>query len=131
MPHAVLRIEVGAPSCLEIRLPECETPSSAGRILSTLAARRIRMPICNKNAYLSWEQAKYEVDDASDGKQGARLYRQRPADLVIVDIFMPEKEGLETIEDIRQDFPEVKCRAISGGGVTGSFDYLSYAKTFG
>ena len=38
MAHAVLRIDVGVPSCFEIRLPVCETPSSAGRILSILAA---------------------------------------------------------------------------------------------
>jgi YesN/AraC family two-component response regulator len=54
-----------------------------------------------------------------------------PADLIIVDIFMPEKEGLDTILEIREVAPHVKTIAISGGGMTGSLEYLDYADTFG
>ncbi|MDY6987588.1 MAG: response regulator [Thermodesulfobacteriota bacterium] len=77
------------------------------------------------------ERAGYEVAEAPDGRQGIRLYRQEPADLVITDIIMPEKEGLETIRELRRDFPDVKILAISGGGRVLADEYLRLAKQFG
>jgi CheY-like chemotaxis protein len=73
----------------------------------------------------------YEVTDASDGKAGSRLYRQQPADLILMDIIMPEQEGLETIQELRGDFPDVKIIAISGGGRGGAADYLVLARKLG
>ena len=52
-------------------------------------------------------------------------------DLVILDIFMPEKEGIETILDLRQTDPGLKVIVMSGGGVSGCFDYLRHAEYFG
>lgn len=77
------------------------------------------------------EGAGYDVTEAADGKEGLREFRRSPADVIIVDIFMPEKEGLETILEIRELAPHVKTMAISGGGMTGSLEYLDYANTFG
>lgn len=77
------------------------------------------------------EKAGYSVMEAQDGEVGMKLHRHNPADLIITDIFMPEKEGLETIRELRRDFPEVKIIAISGGGMTGALSYLSLAKGFG
>ena len=62
------------------------------------------------------EREGYEVVDAHDGKEGLRLYREAPTDLIITDIIMPEKEGIETIMEFKRDFPDVKIIAISGGG---------------
>ncbi len=61
-------------------------------------------------------QAGYEVVEASNGKIGTMLYRENPTDLVITDIVMPEKEGIETIRELRKDYPDAKIIAISGGG---------------
>jgi CheY-like chemotaxis protein len=61
-------------------------------------------------------QAGYDVVEASDGQKGTMLYRKNPTDLVITDIVMPEKEGIETIRELRRDFPDAKIIAISGGG---------------
>lgn len=58
--------------------------------------------------------AGYEVTLAADGEQGMRLYRTRPADLVITDIFMPNQEGLETIMALHREFPAVSIIAITG-----------------
>jgi DNA-binding response OmpR family regulator len=58
----------------------------------------------------------YEVSVAADGAQGIALQRKRPASLLITDIFMPNKEGIETIRDFRAEFPDVPIIAISGGG---------------
>ena len=77
----------------------------------------------------------YQVVVAADGREGLELYRQKPCELVITDLLMPEKEGLETIRELRHDFPGVKIIAISGGsrvnqGLIGA-DLLKLAKNFG
>jgi DNA-binding response OmpR family regulator len=60
--------------------------------------------------------AKYEVLVAPDGDAALRLHRANPADLIVTDIVMPEKEGLETILGFRRHFPAARIIAISGGG---------------
>ncbi|RMF90686.1 MAG: response regulator [Nitrospinota bacterium] len=77
------------------------------------------------------EYAGYTVVEAEDGKEGLKQYRAEPADLVITDILMPEKEGLETIRELRREFPETKIIAISGGGRSGVLDFLNVAEKLG
>ncbi|MBI5247907.1 MAG: response regulator [Desulfomonile tiedjei] len=60
--------------------------------------------------------AGYTVIEAPDGKVGTKLYRDNPSDLIVTDIVMPEKEGIETIRELRRDYPDAKIIAISGGG---------------
>jgi CheY-like chemotaxis protein len=62
----------------------------------------------------------HEVIPATDGAQGLALQRKRPADLVITDIFMPEPDGIETIHQLKKDFPRLKVIAMSGGGRSSS-----------
>jgi CheY-like chemotaxis protein len=81
--------------------------------------------------YESLTREGYDVLRASNGEQGLNLYREEPVDLIITDLIMPEKEGIETIIELRQDFPDVKIIAMSGGGRIGTKDYLSMAKIFG
>lgn len=77
------------------------------------------------------EREGYEVMTASDGKEGIRLYREQPADLVITDIIMPEKEGIETIRELKRDFQDVKIITISGGGKLAPELYLNLSKQLG
>ena len=77
------------------------------------------------------ERAGYEVVEAGDGNEGLQSFREAPTDLIITDILMPEKEGLETIIDLRRDFPEVKIIAMSGGGRTGNLNFLEIARRLG
>ena len=77
------------------------------------------------------ERAGYEIDIASDGLEGLNLYRKSPADLVITDIIMPEKEGLETIREMRRFNSELKIVAMSGGGKISADNYLHTATIFG
>jgi CheY-like chemotaxis protein len=58
--------------------------------------------------------AGYEAAEASSGREGIRLYRQAPFDLVITDLVMPEKDGLEVVMELRRDFPKVKIITLSG-----------------
>jgi DNA-binding NtrC family response regulator len=62
------------------------------------------------------ESAGHEARGATDGVQGLELQHERPADVVITDIFMPDKEGIETIRELKEQFPGVKIIAMSGGG---------------
>jgi len=77
------------------------------------------------------EREGYETMNASNGKEGIRLYRENPADLVITDLIMPEKEGIETIMELRRDFQDIKVIAMSGGGKIDPETYLQIAKTSG
>jgi CheY-like chemotaxis protein len=63
------------------------------------------------------ERAGYEVALAPDGERALEMQRRRPADVLITDIFMPERDGLETITVFRREFPATRIIAMSGGGV--------------
>lgn len=77
------------------------------------------------------ESEGYGVIEASDGVEGVDIYRDQHADLVIMDIIMPKKDGVEAIMDLKIDFPDVRIIAISGGGRMGPSTYLALAKSFG
>ena len=77
------------------------------------------------------EKAGHEVDMALNGRDGMELIKKNLPDLLITDIIMPEKEGLETILEIKKKYPELKIIAISGGGRIGPEGYLPTAKHFG
>lgn len=77
------------------------------------------------------EQAGYDVQEAADGAQGIELCNATMPDLIITDIIMPEKEGVETIISLHRDEPDLPIIAISGGGRLAATDFLSMAKKFG
>jgi len=77
------------------------------------------------------EREGYRISEAGDGLEALNCQQADPADLIITDIYMPEKEGLETIDEFRRRFPEVKIIAISGGDKTGKVDFLQVAASFG
>ncbi len=72
----------------------------------------------------------YTVIEASDGHQGLKLYDENKVDLIITDLFMPEKEGLETINEFKKAFPEIKIIAMSGGSHLRSAKLLGAVATF-
>ncbi len=73
----------------------------------------------------------HTVIEAKNGREGIALFNQAGADLVITDIVMPEKEGLEVLMEVRKKNPGVKIVAISGGGRSSATDYLKMAKLMG
>jgi len=77
------------------------------------------------------EHEGYRVLEASDGDEGLKQFTETPTDLVITDLIMPGKEGIETIRDLRRKFPGVKIIAVSGGGRIGPDSYLKMAKGVG
>lgn len=69
-------------------------------------------------------QPSYDCEEAKDGDDALKRLATRPADLVIVDMLMPEKDGIETIGAIRARWPTTRIIAISGGGASLPSRYL-------
>lgn len=78
------------------------------------------------------ELAGYEVDEACTGREGLERYRTKAADLVLMDILMPDQDGLEGIMTLRREFPDSRVIAMTGGSQTiGIVNVLDVAKMLG
>lgn len=78
------------------------------------------------------ESEGHRVTEARNGAEGLRHYHRERPDLVLCDLFMPEKEGLETIRELHRLSPHVRVVAMSGGwDKAPSQDFLRLAKFFG
>lgn len=78
------------------------------------------------------EQAGYEVAEGRSGREGLARYRSKPSDVVVMDILMPDKDGLEAIIELRREYPEAKVIAITGGSAKVNVpDFLDVAKMLG
>jgi|SaaInl7_200m_RNA_FD_contig_51_1357161_length_1123_multi_34_in_0_out_0_2 DNA-binding NtrC family response regulator len=73
------------------------------------------------------EKEGHDVIEALNGEEGARMYTRFPVDLVITDILMPEKDGVEVLLELRADHPNIKAIVISGEGQ----EFLPAAEEFG
>ncbi len=95
----------------------------AARILIVDDEEQIRRVLRRK-----LEQCGYEVDEASDGNVAIRKASEQHYDLVIADIIMPERDGLEVIMHLRRHQADVKVIAVSAPS---NHLYLDSAKAFG
>ena len=75
--------------------------------------------------------AGYEPLLAADGREGIAVFEGQDPALVITDLFMPEREGIETIIEMRRLRADAKIIAISGGGQMGAMEYLEMAEKLG
>lgn len=75
--------------------------------------------------------AGYRVLCATNGTEGLKVLDSQQVDLVITDILMPEKEGVETIVEIRQKMPGLQIIAMSGGGRVHNMEPLRIAGGIG
>jgi DNA-binding response OmpR family regulator len=73
----------------------------------------------------------YSVELASNCQDGMRIFRQKRIDLAIVDIYMPDQDGLETLMEMRRNSGDAKVLAISGGGKVGLGQVLTMAESLG
>ena len=80
---------------------------------------------------LMLERAGYEVEEAPDGIEGIRIYRENPVDLIISDLIMPNKDGIGMMIELKKEFPDIKIIAMSGGGLNKPEGYLEGAKKLG
>ena len=77
------------------------------------------------------ENAGHEVTEAENGNEGIAFQKAQPFDLIVTDIIMPEKDGVETIIILKRDYPALPVIAISGGGRTRHLDFLKLAERSG
>jgi CheY-like chemotaxis protein len=77
------------------------------------------------------ERAGHTVLDAPDGRKGMELWRREPIDVVVIDIFMPDKDGIAVILEMKNVVPKPKIIAMSGGGQKGLLDWNSAALSMG
>jgi CheY-like chemotaxis protein len=77
------------------------------------------------------ERAGHRLAEAEEGGRGLELCREEAPALVLCDLYMPGKEGLETIRELRAGFPGVPIIAMSGGNPRVAGDFLAVAKMFG
>jgi len=81
-------------------------------------------------AYL--EEEGFEVVGAADGREGLQRQRSDPSEIVVTDIFMPGKEGIETVFDLKREFPGTRIIVMSGGpSLVQGMDYLGLARELG
>jgi DNA-binding response OmpR family regulator len=71
------------------------------------------------------------VLEAENGNTGLAVFKKEKPDLVITDMLMPDKEGLETISEIRTINPSAKIVAMSGGGSSKNMAFLQLAQKMG
>ena len=78
------------------------------------------------------EVENYQIYKSFNGKEALKILAEKPdIKLIITDIIMPEKEGIETIMEIRKKYSDKKIIAMSGGGKVKPKGYLSLAKKIG
>lgn len=75
------------------------------------------------------EEDGHQIREASNGEVGLTLYREAPAELVITDILMPERDGMEVTLALTREFLDAKVIAMTGA--TGDQNFLNVAKLFG
>lgn len=81
--------------------------------------------------HIALTKAGYEVVDAKDGQEAMRIWRDQGMDLVITDLYMPDKNGLEVIMELRALSPSTPVIAMTHGGRGKQMDILGDAKLLG
>ena len=78
------------------------------------------------------EPVGYNVIEAGNGAEARDVCEEASVDLIITDIVMPEKNGIDLIMEVKKEYPDTPVIAISGGGgIAGRYDYLEIAKLVG
>jgi len=72
------------------------------------------------------EQEGFEVAEAHNGDQAVERIHEQPPNLILCDIFMPKKDGFDTIRELRRTVPKIPIIAVSGSG-----DVLQLARKLG
>ena len=89
-------------------------------------------PSVRKFIATTLKKENYAVSEAENGAEGLKkLQQEKDISIIITDLIMPEKEGIETIMEIRRINPEMKILAISGGGKAGPENFLLLADAVG
>jgi DNA-binding NtrC family response regulator len=88
-------------------------------------------PGIRRALHILLSRAGYQVTQARDGVEALRMWRHSGGDLVITDLHMPEKNGIEMIVELLSHTPGIRIIAMSGGGQTRRLDLLGNATMLG
>ena len=103
--------------------------------MTALSGQRIMIvdddPGIRRALHILLTRAGYLVTQARDGVEALRLWRDAGGDLVITDLHMPEKNGIEMIVELQSHTPGIRIIAMSGGGQTRRLDLLGNASMLG
>ncbi len=88
-------------------------------------------PLARDTVRMILEEEGHEIVEAANGNEGIETDNAQPADLILTDLIMPAKDGIETILYFREARPDVKIIAISGGGRLRAEEPLELAKKLG
>ena len=103
--------------------------------MTALAGQRIMIvdddPGIRRALHILLSRAGYTVTQARDGVEALRMWRDQGGDLVITDLHMPEKNGIEMIVELLSHTPGIRIIAMSGGGQTKRLDLLGNASLLG
>jgi DNA-binding response OmpR family regulator len=73
----------------------------------------------------------FETIEVDDSREVPNVLRTQPVDAVVVDIVMPDKDGVEVIAEVRKGWPDIRVIAMSAGGRVGPALYLEIARQMG
>ena len=107
-------------------MAEYETQPKGIRVLVVDDDYGVRRIVCNHLA-----MAGYAVASVSSGEAGVEAVKAEPFSLVLLDIFMPDKDGLETLREMRKVSPDLKAVAMSGQQWYRGMDVLGWAQKLG
>ena len=100
-----------------------------------MSTRRILVadddPGIRRTLQIGLEKAGYEVIEAQDGEEATRLWRENGVDLIIADIYMPNKSGLQLIMELRAHNSTIPVIAMSDGGRNKNLNPLIYSEVLG
>ena len=88
-------------------------------------------PSIRRTLQIGLEKAGYEVLEARDGEEAARLWRENGVDLIIADIYMPNKSGLQLIMELRAHNSTIPVIAMSDGGRNKNLNPMIYSEVLG
>src|SRR5918994_7230525 len=103
--------------------------------MTSIAGQRIMIvdddPGIRRALHILLSRAGYRVTQARDGAEALRMWRDDGGDLVITDLHMPEKNGIEMMVELLSHTPGTRIIAMSGGGQTKRLDLLGNASMLG
>jgi YesN/AraC family two-component response regulator len=88
-------------------------------------------PMIRDGLKVALDMEGHRTSTASDGNEAIKLVEEKKPHLIITDIIMPESDGIELICNVKENNPNIKILAISGGGRISASDHLKIAKQLG
>jgi CheY-like chemotaxis protein len=88
-------------------------------------------PLVRSTVVMILTRAGFSVEEASDGQAGIAMCHTNPPDVAITDIFMPNRDGIEVVREVKRSCPRTKIIAMTGGGQTRIMEIASPAKLLG